>query len=57
MDEVDSKTLFYFSESSAYIKRLFLGIVNACDPILSKGLPESILKKRSKSTVKRYHIR
>ena len=41
---------FYFNVSTAYITRSFLGIVNACDPIVSTGLPESILKNKEETS-------
>ena len=41
---------FYSSVSTAYIKRLFLGILNACDPIDSIGLSESILKNNKETS-------
>ena len=41
---------FYVSVSTAYITRSFLGIVNACDPIVSTGLSESILKNKKETS-------
>ena len=41
-----------YGTSKTYINRSFLGTVNACDPIISTGLSESILK--SKQTKKCY---
>ena len=40
---------FYFSVSTTYITRL-RGIVNACDPIVSTGLSESILKNKKETS-------
>ena len=38
----------YYNTSKTYTNRSrFLGTVNACDPIISNGLSESILKKQT----------
>ena len=35
-----------YGTSKTYINRSFVGTVNACDPIISTGLSESILKSK-----------
>ena len=46
---IKARHCFYFSVSTAYITRL-RGIVNACDPIVSTGLSESILKNKKETS-------
>ena len=44
--------LFQYSNTSkTYTNRSFVGTVNACDPIISNGLSESILKKQVTNVV------
>ena len=44
-----------FNVSTAYIIRS-LGIVNACDPIVSTGLSESILKNKKETSRQKKYI-
>ena len=40
-----------YNISKTYTNRSFVGTVNACDPIISNGLSESILKKQGANVV------